>query len=108
MKNRKSLNVAALCLFALLIAISGGCKKKVPVAPPEEPAPPPPPPKPTATVRVAAGLRGGGGGAGSSGGATGPLFLQPPEIQMHSADRHRSATFTVLLVLIILHSAAGV
>ncbi|MDE2757688.1 MAG: peptidoglycan-associated lipoprotein Pal [Acidobacteriota bacterium] len=50
MKNRKFLNLAALCLFALLIAISGGCKKKVPVAPPEEPPPPPPPPKPTATL----------------------------------------------------------
>ena len=50
MKTRKSLNLAALCLFALLIAISGGCKKKVPVAPPEVPPTPPPPAKPTATL----------------------------------------------------------
>ena len=50
MNTRKSLSLAALCLFALLIAISGGCKKKVPVAPPEEPPPPPPPAKPTATI----------------------------------------------------------
>ena len=50
MKTRKSLNLAALCLFALLIAISGGCKKKVPVAPPEEPPPAPPAAKPTATL----------------------------------------------------------
>ena len=50
MKTRKSLNLAALCLFALLIAISGGCKKKVPVAHPEEPPTPPPPAKPTATL----------------------------------------------------------
>ena len=39
MKTRKSLNLAALCLFALLIAISGGCKKQVPVAPPESTSP---------------------------------------------------------------------
>lgn len=51
MNTRKSLNLAALCLFALLIAISGGCKKQVPVAPEPEPPPPPTPPaKPTATL----------------------------------------------------------
>ena len=49
MRNRKSLNVAVLCLIALLIAISGGCAKKVAEAP--WPTPPPPPPsRPTATL----------------------------------------------------------
>ena len=50
MNTRKSLSLAGLCLFALLIAISGGCRKKVaPVAPPEPPAPAPTL-KPTATI----------------------------------------------------------
>ena len=50
MNTRKSLSLAGLCLFALLIAISGGCRKKVaPVAPPEPPAPAPTA-KPTATI----------------------------------------------------------
>lgn len=50
MNTRKSLSLAGLCLFALLIAVSGGCRKKeAPVAPPESPAPAPKA-KPTATI----------------------------------------------------------
>jgi hypothetical protein len=60
--------------------------------------------------RVAVGLGGGGGGGGSSEGATGTFFLQPPEIAIRSANRHRAARFKNFLFFIIsfLRSKMGV
>ena len=50
MNKSKSRRLASLAFVLLLLILSGGCKKKAPVAPAPPPPPPPSPAAPTVTI----------------------------------------------------------